>query len=163
MAPVESVMVPSVACDCARATDGNSSASASSPSAAIRADLLNDMSPPLWGGIMTHMIELMMALTFAAPPAWHTRPASSNMRVTEFVIPKAPSDTEDAELVLFYFGAGGGGGVEANIDRWIGQVEQPDGSSSKSKAKRAERTINGLKVTTIDVSGTYTAEMRPGA
>jgi len=112
---------------------------------------------------MTHMIELLMALTFTAPPAWHTRPPSSNMRFAEFVIPRVQSDTEDAELVIFYFGAGGGGDVEANVERWIGQVQQPDGSPSKSKAKRAERTINGLKVTTIDVSGTYTAEMRPGA
>jgi len=105
----------------------------------------------------------LAGLTYSAPPAWHTRPPSSSMRVAEFVIPKAQSDTEDAELVIYYFGAGGGGGVEANIDRWIGQVQQPDGSASKAKAKRVERTINGLKVTTIDVSGTYTAEMRPGA
>lgn len=110
------------------------------------------------------MIGLVMAaLTYTAPPAWHTRPAASSMRVAEFVVPKAQGDTEDAELVIFYFGAGGGGGVEANMDRWIGQVEQPDGSASKASAKRAERTVNGLKVTTVDVSGTYTAEMRPGA
>jgi hypothetical protein len=106
---------------------------------------------------------LMAALTYTAPPAWHTRPAASSMRVAEFVVPQAPGDTEDAELIVYYFGAGGGGGVEANMDRWIGQVEQPDGSPSKAKAKRVERTINGLKVTTIDVSGTYTAEVRPGA
>lgn len=85
------------------------------------------------------------------------------MRVAEFAVPKSQGDQEDAELVLYYFGPGGGGSAEANIDRWIGQVQQPDGSSSATKAKRAERTINGLKVTTIDVSGTYTAEMRPGS
>jgi hypothetical protein len=85
------------------------------------------------------------------------------MRVAEFVVPKAPGDAEDAELILYYFGAGGGGSAEANIDRWIGQVEQPDGSPSKSKARRTEQTINGLKVTSVDVSGTYTAEMSPGA
>jgi hypothetical protein len=109
------------------------------------------------------MIGLVMAaLTYTAPPAWHTRPAASSMRVAEFVVPKAQGDPDDAELIVYYFGAGGGGGVEANIDRWIGQVQQPDGSA-KAKAKSAERTINGLKVTTVDVSGTYTAEMRPGA
>jgi hypothetical protein len=102
-------------------------------------------------------------LTYTAPPAWHTRPPASSMRVAEFVVPKAPGDADDAELIVYYFGAAGGGGAEANIDRWIGQVQQPDGSDSKAKAKRAERTINGLKVTTVDVSGTYTAEMSPGA
>jgi len=110
------------------------------------------------------MIGLVLAaLTYTAPPTWHTRPPASSMRVAEFVIPKAQGDPEDAELIVYYFGASGGGGVEANIDRWIGQVQQPDGSASKTKAKRAERTVNGLKVTTVDVSGTYTAEMRPGA
>lgn len=110
------------------------------------------------------MIELLIAaLTYTAPPVWHTRPPASSMRVAEFVVPKVQGDPEDAEVVVYYFGAGGGGSVEANIDRWIGQVQQPDGSASKSKARRAERTINGLKVTTVDVSGTYTAEMRPGA
>jgi hypothetical protein len=103
------------------------------------------------------------ALTYTAPSAWHTRPPASSMRVAEFVIPKAAGDAEDAELIVYYFGVGGGGGVAANIDRWIGQVQQTDGSDSKTKAKRAERMINGLKVTTVDVSGTYTAEMRPGA
>lgn len=102
-------------------------------------------------------------LTYTAPPSWHTRPPASGMRVAEFVVPKVQGDAEDAELIIYYFGAGGGGSAEANIDRWISQVQQPDGAPSKAKAKRAERTINGLKVTTVDVSGTYTAEMRPGA
>jgi hypothetical protein len=110
------------------------------------------------------MIGLVIAaLTYTAPAAWHTRPPANSVRVAEFVVPKAAGDAEDAELIIYYFGAGGGGGAEANIDRWIGQVQQPDGSDSKTEAKRAERTINGLKVTTVDVSGTYTAEMRPGA
>ena len=102
-------------------------------------------------------------LTFTAPAAWHTRPAASSMRVAEFVVPHAPGDAEDAELIVYFFGASSGGGAQANIDRWIGQMQQPDGSASKDKARRDAQTINGLKVTTVDVSGTYVAEMRPGA
>ena len=55
------------------------------------------------------------------------------------------------------------GGVEANVDRWIGQMQQPDGSASKDKARRETQTINGLKVTLVDLTGTYIAEVRPGA
>ena len=106
---------------------------------------------------------VLAALTFIAPPAWHTRPPSSAMRVAEFVVPKAQGDAEDAEVVVYYFGAGGGGSADANVARWIDQIQQPDGSASQAKARRAEKTINGLKVTTVDVSGTYTAETRPGA
>jgi hypothetical protein len=110
------------------------------------------------------MIGLVIAaLTYTAPAAWHPRPPASGMHVAEFVVPKAAGDAADAELIIYYFGAAGGGGADANIDRWISQVQQPDGSDSKTKAKRADRTINGLKVTTVDVSGTYTAEMSPGA
>ena len=32
-----------------------------------------------------------------------------------------------------------------------------------SKAKRDSQTINGLKMSMVDVSGTFVAEMRPGA
>lgn len=105
-------------------------------------------------------------LAFTAPPTWKARPAASAMRVAEFVVPKAAGDAEDAELVVYFFGSFFGrlaGGVDANIDRWIGQMQQPDGSASKDKARREAQTINGLKVTTVDLSGTYVAEVRPGA
>ena len=75
------------------------------------------------------------------------------MRVAEFVVPKAAGDSEDAEAIVYFFG-GSGGTVDANIDRWIGQMQQPDGSASKDKARRETLTINGLKVTTVDVAGT---------
>jgi hypothetical protein len=101
-------------------------------------------------------------LAYAAPAAWHTRPAASSMRVAEFVIPRAAGDSEDAELVVYYFGAGAGT-VDANVNRWIGQIRQPDGSSTKDTANRSTRTINGLQVTLVDAAGTYVAEVRPGA
>jgi hypothetical protein len=84
------------------------------------------------------------------------------MRVAQYKLPKAEGDPEDAALVVYYFGATQGGAVQVNIDRWISQVQQPDGASSKEKAKTETSTVNGLKVTTVDVSGTYTAEMAPG-
>jgi hypothetical protein len=42
-------------------------------------------------------------------------------------------------------------------------MEQPDGGSSKDRAKIETLRVNGLKVTTVDVGGTYTAEMSPGS
>ena len=100
-------------------------------------------------------------LTFTAPPAWKARPAASSMRVGEFVVPKVPADPEDAELIIYFFG-GGGGGVEANIQRWVGQFQQPSGAATKH-GERATFTVGNLRVTTVDVSGTYVAELRPGA
>jgi len=102
------------------------------------------------------------ALKYTAPQGWQTRTASSSMRVAEFVLPGRDGAAGSAELVIYYFG-GTGGSVEANIQRWLGQMQQPDGRATTDVAVRDTRTINGLKVSLLDVSGTYVAEMRPGA
>jgi hypothetical protein len=107
-------------------------------------------------------LALAAGLTYTAPAAWKPVATTSSMRVAQFAVPRAPGDAQDGELVLYYFG-GSGGTVEANIDRWLGQVQQPDGRSSKAVAKRETRTISGLKATLVDVGGTYIAEMTPGA
>jgi hypothetical protein len=78
------------------------------------------------------------------------------MRVAEFVVPRASGDAEDGELIVYYFG-GSGGSVEANLQRWTSQFQ-----SSKA-AVRTKATVNGLQLTSLDVSGTYIAEVRPGS
>ena len=81
-------------------------------------------------------------LTYTAPVGWTVVPTSSSMRVAQFALPRAAGDTGAAEMIVYYFG-GTGGSVEANIDRWIGQMEQPDGRPSSAAAKRESRTVNG--------------------
>jgi hypothetical protein len=83
------------------------------------------------------------------------------MRVAEFKLPKVEGDSEDAQLVLYYFGPGQGGTAQANIDRWINQMQQPDGHPSKERAKTETLTVNNLSVTTVDVLGTYNGGMAP--
>jgi hypothetical protein len=95
-------------------------------------------------------------LTFTKPAAWNDRAPASSMRVAEFVVPRASGDDEDADVIVYYFG-GGGGSVEANLQRWATQFQ-----SSKEPVRTAA-TVNGLKLTSLDVSGTYVAEMRPGS
>jgi hypothetical protein len=102
------------------------------------------------------------------PAEWIEQTPSSSMRKAQYALPKAEGDSEDGELTVFYFGLGQGGSVEANIDRWIGQISQPDGSSSKDKAKTTRKEVLALPVTLVDVGGTYSAGMmspgppRPG-
>jgi len=102
-------------------------------------------------------------LKFKTPDGWVVDKPSSTMRVAQYKLPKANGDTEDGSLVLYYFGERQGGTTQANIDRWIGQMQQPDGGAAKEKSKSETLTINGLKVTTVDVSGTYVAETAPGS
>ena len=102
-------------------------------------------------------------LKFKVPDGWVVEHPTSSMRVAQYKLPKADGDSDDASLVLYYFGQGQGGSTEANIDRWINQMQQPDGKPSKERAKLETLTVNGLKVTTVDVAGTYSAEMSPGS
>lgn len=101
-------------------------------------------------------------LKFTVPAGWVEEPRSSSMRVAQYKLPKAATDTEDASLVLYFFGQGQGGSAAANVERWVGQMKQADGSAAKD-AKQEQFETNGLKVTTVDVAGTYIAETAPGS
>ena len=83
------------------------------------------------------------------------------MRAATYRIAAAPGDKEDGECAAYYFGPGQGGGVEDNVKRWVGQFQQPDGRSSGELVQRRKQTINGLQVTTIDLSGAYTGAGGP--
>jgi len=97
------------------------------------------------------------------PAEWTEQTPSSSMRKAQYALPKVAGDGENGELAVFYFGPGQGGSVEANIERWIGQISQPDGSSSKDKAKTSKKEIGGMPVTLVDVGGTYSAGMMSNA
>ena len=71
--------------------------------------------------------------------------------------------TPDVILVFYHFGDSGAGSVEANIERWIDQFEQPDGAPSRDRADIRTMERGGLSVRRIDLSGTYVAETRPGS
>lgn len=110
-----------------------------------------------------HATSLQSALRFDAPAGWVAKKPASSMRVAEFALPKVEKDPEDASLVVYYFG-GTGGSVQANLDRWIGQMQQPDGRDSKTVAKSATLSSKaGLKITLVDIPGTYVAEVTPGS
>jgi hypothetical protein len=53
---------------------------------------------------------------------------------------------------VYFFGAGQGGTVEANIERWKGQFTSAGKPASAIVAKRAP---HGVAMTTIDVAGEY--------
>jgi len=94
-------------------------------------------------------------LTWTAPPEW-TAQGERPMRAATYSIPAAKGDLEPAELAVFYFGASSGGGVDANVKRWIDQFQKADGSSAAKDAKVKKDSIAGLPATAVDVRGTYT-------
>ena len=103
-------------------------------------------------------------LKFDPPAGWVSKTPSSTMRVAEFTLPKTGADTEDAAVIVYFFGSGQGGTVQANLDRWMTQMTQPDGRASKDVSKTTSfKTTSGLAVTLLDIPGTYVAEVQPGS
>jgi hypothetical protein len=76
------------------------------------------------------------------------------MRKASYEVPHASGDAEDGELAVFYFGPGQGGGIDANVDRWVKQFS----GVSPGEVKRADRQANGLRQHTVDIQhGTFDA------
>ena len=99
-------------------------------------------------------------ISAVAPPGWQRRAPASTMRVAEYHLGDGGEDGA-AVVAVFYFGPGQGGSVEANIERWYGQFAQPDGGASRDRARRWERRVGDMKVTLVDVSGTFSGGMGP--
>ncbi len=93
-------------------------------------------------------------LSWTAPKEWAVQ-GERPMRVVTYAVPAAKGDAEGGEVAVFYFGAGQGGGVEANVQRWVKQFQRADGSSAEKDAKTKQEKVGGLPVTTVDVKGTY--------
>ena len=106
------------------------------------------------------LAESVAGLKWNPPTGWKSEPPRP-MRAATYVVPPTAGDTANAECVVYFFGAGQGGSVEANLDRWKGQILDPEGKPAE--AKIAKRTVHDLPVTTIDSSGDYTGMGGPMA
>jgi len=112
--------------------------------------------PPI-GGMNAQRVPMgaddAPTIRWTTPAAWRAAPNPSPMRLATYRVP-APGGAPDAEMSV----ARAGGTTEANIQRWLGQFDDagPD--------ERTEKTVRGLHVTTVEVTGTYLgAGMGPGA
>ena len=94
-------------------------------------------------------------LRFSVPRAWVRVPAPSDERAAQWKLPRAPGDREDGELILFFFGRGQGGSAQENLDRWQALFVQPDGRPSRDASVVTPRTVHALRVTSLDLAGTY--------
>jgi hypothetical protein len=112
--------------------------------------------------VASAFVAAAATLKFDAPQGWVSKAPGSSMRVAEFTLPKTAGDSEDATLAVFHFG-GQGGTIEANLERWIGQMTQPDGRASKDVARTTKLSPRGLPITLVDLTGTYVAEVSPGS
>jgi hypothetical protein len=81
------------------------------------------------------------------PADWREETPESTMRLVQATIPGAAGA---GQFVLFYFGPGGGGGVQDNIARWSAQMKPRPGS----EPQRDKFETNNCTVTWIEIEGT---------
>ncbi|MGA1781562.1 MAG: hypothetical protein ACO4CW_14645 [Planctomycetota bacterium] len=92
---------------------------------------------------------------------WKKESPRSAMRKAQLTLPPPKEEGVAAELVVFHF-PGTGGTVEANITRWIGQFEKPEGMKEEEFAKTERRRVDALPVTVLKVRGRYLGGRMPG-
>lgn len=91
------------------------------------------------------------SIHFTASGTWKSVPPRSNMLDAELKISRVEGDTADGRLTIM----GAGGSIEDNIVRWQGQFVQPDGSDTADKTKQKKSEVDGQKVITVDITGTF--------
>lgn len=85
------------------------------------------------------------------PADWARHAPSSAMRLLQLDVPAAEGG-EGGQLVVYYFGPGQGGSLEANLERWKSQFTHPDGSA----VEPVVTTLRGdLPATLVELRGDY--------
>jgi hypothetical protein len=92
-------------------------------------------------------------VAWSLPARWKVG-GEKPMRLATYSVPSG-GEGADAECAVFYFGSNQGGDVRANIDRWVGQFENP------SAPVEGEKEVDGMKITTVTTTGTYLAPAGP--
>ena len=88
------------------------------------------------------------------PEHWSAQ-AKQSMRAATYSAPAPKEGVEPGDCGVFSFGGGQGGSIQANLSRWISQFE--NGGQHQFSSKE----VNGLKLTTIQIQGTYLAPSGP--
>ena len=94
------------------------------------------------------------SIQLKGPDGWTRKQPRSQFVAAEFALPKAEGDESDGRLTLSL----AGGSVEENVKRWRGQF----GGKPEKDVQQAQE-IGGLKVTLVDLAGTFNDQPGPFA
>ncbi len=88
----------------------------------------------------------------SVPAVWRSRAPSSSMRLAEFVAGAPAPGTPGAEVIVYFFGPGQGGPVDANLARWKGQFSNPAGGPVTEVVTHEK---SAFPLTVAEYRGTY--------
>ena len=88
-------------------------------------------------------------LALKLPKSWKQSDATLPMRLATFEVPAGEGDKDKGEFVISSF-PGGGGGIDANISRWVGQFSAEGRKATVRQGKAGES-----EYFVANISGTY--------
>src|SRR5262245_49222634 len=86
-------------------------------------------------------------LELKAPANWTRKQPLTQIVEHEFAAPASQGDSVDGRLTVM----AAGGSIDDNISRWYGQFAQPDGGSTKDRAKVKKLTAAGEEIHLVDI------------
>jgi hypothetical protein len=92
------------------------------------------------------------------PATWTETKSTSSMRLAQFTLPTAAGTS--AEVIVYYFGPGQGGSVDANVARWRGQFSPSNGKPVYERV--APESGGRFPITVAEFRGTYARGMGTG-
>jgi hypothetical protein len=93
------------------------------------------------------------------PASWVPEEVTSSMRLLQFAIP-GEGEAGSGQFVLYYFGPGQGGSVEANVERWRSQFSRPDGAEVEAVVTPLEGSA--MPATLVELEGSYARSVGMG-
>ena len=94
-------------------------------------------------------------LVLNLPKSWAASDTVNSMRLATYEIPAAEGDKDKSELAISTF-AGDGGGVAANVDRWVGQFSAEGREASIKKGMVGKNSYH-----IANIAGTYQKPVGP--
>lgn len=131
--------------------------SGSTPESVPSPQQSGDQSPPADGqagddSADDATVASFLGLRAPKPASWEKRPPQNQMVHTNYLVPGADGGN-DAYITLFFFGAGMGGPIQDNIDRWQGQFRGEGGAPPEPDVSEFE--VDGMDVTFVELAGAY--------
>jgi hypothetical protein len=98
-------------------------------------------------------------LVFDLPEGWVAQQPSMRTRLAQYSL---PGEAGAATLTVYCFGLREGGGVQANVDRWLGQFSDPLRPGQKVNGETIGFAQDELVCTVVKARGVYTARTMGG-
>ena len=107
--------------------------------------------PPQWLKLAGGKLRLPV------PGNWQMVPIRSRIIKREYAVPPASEGEAPGRMTV----STAGGGIEANVERWIGQFQTAEGEPLADEAKKVEKKkIGGLEVHLVDLTGDFQDQPR---